>query len=60
VDVPIAGRLIGMFGLPIKLSGAQPTFEKAPSPGEHNAQVLARLADVTPDELERLKTSGAV
>ncbi|MBO4227363.1 CoA transferase [Bradyrhizobium neotropicale] len=61
VNVPIAGKLIGMFGLPIKLSGTKQTsFEKAPLPGEHNADVLSRLADVTPAELERLKASGAV
>ncbi len=61
VNVPVAGQLIGMFGLPIKLSGAdQTSFEKAPMPGEHNADVLARLAGVTPDELARLKASGAI
>lgn len=61
VDVPIAGKLIGMFGLPIKLSGAgQMSFEKAPLPGEDNAEVLSRLADVTAAELARLKASGAI
>jgi CoA:oxalate CoA-transferase len=61
VEVPIAGELIGMFGLPIKLSGtAHPSFEKAPSPGEHNALVLSRLADVMAGELDRLKASGAI
>ncbi len=61
VNVPIAGKLVGMFGQPIKLSG-QPdiAFEKAPAPGEHNEQVLARLAGVTPEEYERLKTAGAI
>ncbi len=61
VNVPIAGKLIGMFGQPIKLSG-QPeiAFEKAPAPGEHNELVLARLAGVTPEEYARLKTSGAI
>ena len=61
VNVPVAGKLIGMFGQPIKLSAAEVTsFEKAPLPGEHNADVLARFADVTPDELARLKGSGAI
>lgn len=61
VDVPIAGRLIGMFGQPIKLSRATGmTFEKAPMPGEHNELVFSRLAGVTPAEFERLKTAGAV
>lgn len=61
VNVPIAGRLLGMFGQPIKLSGlTEIAFEKAPAPGEHNELVLARLAGVTPDEFEKLKTSGAI
>ena len=61
VDVPIAGKLIGMFGLPIKLSGQQEVpIEKAPAPGEHNALVLAKLAGITGEELERLKTAGAI
>lgn len=61
VNVPIAGRLLGMFGQPIKLSGLTDiAFEKAPAPGEHNELVLGRLAGVMPDEFERLKTSGAI
>jgi CoA:oxalate CoA-transferase len=61
VNVPIADRLLGMFGQPIKLSGLTDiAFEKAPAPGEHNELVLARLAGVTPDEFTRLKTSGAI
>jgi len=61
VNVPIAGKLIGMFGQPIKLSGqSEIAYEKAPAPGEHNELVLARLAGVTPEEYARLKTSGAI
>lgn len=61
VNVPIAGKLIGMFGLPIKLSGQQGApIEKAPAPGEHNALVLAKLAGIAGEELERLKTAGAI
>jgi CoA:oxalate CoA-transferase len=61
VNVPIAGRLLGMFGQPIKLSGlTEIAFEKAPAPGEHNELVLRRLAGITPAEFERLKTSGAI
>ena len=61
VNVPIAGKLIGMFGLPIKLSG-QPdiTNEKAPAPGEHNGLVFEKLAGIAADELARLKTAGAI
>jgi CoA:oxalate CoA-transferase len=61
VNVPIAGRLIGMFGLPIKLSGSPDvSFEKAPFPGEHNAKVLTALADVTSAELDSLAKSGVI
>ncbi|MCO5132687.1 MAG: CoA transferase [Xanthobacteraceae bacterium] len=61
VEVPVAGRLVGMFGQPIKLSGATGSvFEKAPSPGEHNEQVLTRFAGVSAAELTRLKASGAI
>ena len=61
VDVPIAGKLIGMFGLPIKLSAQQAApIEKAPAPGEHNALVFGKLAGIAGDEIDRLKTAGAI
>ncbi|TNV09748.1 CoA transferase [Brucella pecoris] len=61
VNVPVAGKLIGMFGLPIKLSGKQETDnEKAPAPGEHNALVLEKLVGIGAEELDRLKTAGAI
>lgn len=61
VDVPIGAKMIGMFGLPIKLSGRKEApNEKAPAPGEHNRLVFSRLADIAEDELEKLKTAGAI
>ncbi|EUB99393.1 Formyl-CoA transferase [Rhizobium sp. CF080] len=61
VNVPIAGKLIGMFGMPIKLSGHEEApNEKAPGPGEHNALVFEKLAGIGANELERLKTAGAI
>ncbi|MBX9459337.1 MAG: CoA transferase [Rhizobium sp.] len=61
VNVPIAGKLIGMFGLPIKLSGqANAPIEKAPAPGEHNALVFAELAGIDAAELDRLKAARAI
>lgn len=61
VNVPIAGRMIGMFGLPIKLSGREEEpNEKAPSPGEHNTLVFSQLLGIAEDELERLKAAGAI
>ncbi len=61
VDVPVAGQAVRMFGNAIKLSGdTNPTFAPAPAPGEHNRQVLERLAGITAAEYERLKASGAI
>jgi CoA:oxalate CoA-transferase len=61
VNVPIAGKLVGMFGLPIKLSGREEVpNEKAPAPGEHNALVFEKLAGVGADELDRLRNAGAI
>lgn len=61
VNVPIAGKLIGMFGLPIKLSGQEEgPIEKAPAPGEHNALVFGKLAGIGAAALQQLKTAGAI
>lgn len=61
VDVPVAGRPVGMFGQPIKLSGrTEGPNDKAPAPGEHNRLVFATLAGIDADELERLKAEGAI
>ena len=61
VNVPIAGKLVGMFGLPIKLSGREEApNEKAPAPGEHNALVFEKLAGIAADELDRLRNAGAI
>lgn len=61
VNVPVAGKLIGMFGLPIKLSGREEEpNDKAPAPGEHNDLVFAKLAGITSEEVARLKKAGAI
>lgn len=61
VKVPIAGKLIGMFGLPIKLSGAvEAAPQSAPAPGEHNELILGKLAGLSPEELHALKAEGAI
>jgi CoA:oxalate CoA-transferase len=61
VNVPVAGKLIGMFGLPIKLSGSsQITCDKAPAPGEHNALVYSRLAGISAAEFEIMLAKGAI
>jgi len=61
VNIPIAGRLVRMFGLPIKLSRTPGNpCAKAPNPGEHNGFVYSRLVGLTPDELSRLAREGAI
>ncbi|MGH6939706.1 CaiB/BaiF CoA transferase family protein [Hypericibacter sp.] len=61
VNVPVAGKLVRMFGLPIKLSGAPGSVcRKAPNPGEHNALVYSRLVGLTSEELAKLSQEGTI
>lgn len=61
VKVPVAGKLVRMFGLPIKLSGTPGNAcAKAPDPGEHNEFVFSRLAGLTPDEVAKFAAEGAI
>ena len=61
VNVPVGGKLIGMFGLPIKLSGREEEpNQKAPAPGEHNALVFEQLAGIDASALDKLKNAGAI
>ena len=61
LNVPIAGKLIGMFGLPIKLSGAaEEVPQAAPAPGEHNDLILAELVGLSLQEVSELKIGGAI
>jgi CoA:oxalate CoA-transferase len=61
VKVPVAGKLVRMFGLPIKLSGTPGNAcAKAPNPGEHNTFVYSRLVGLTPEELSKLAEDGAI
>jgi CoA:oxalate CoA-transferase len=61
VKVPVGGKLVRMFGLPIKLSGTPGNAcAKAPNPGEHNTFVYSRLVGLTPEELSKLAEDGAI
>ncbi|RJG41657.1 CoA transferase [Mesorhizobium sp. DCY119] len=61
VKVPVGGKLVRMFGLPIKLSGTPGNAcAKAPNPGEHNTFVYSRLVGLTPEELSKLAQDGAI
>lgn len=61
VSVPVAGKLVRMFGLPVKLSSTPGNpCAKAPRPGEHNAFVYGRLAGLSAEEVERLAETGAI
>jgi crotonobetainyl-CoA:carnitine CoA-transferase CaiB-like acyl-CoA transferase len=61
VDVDYPQGRVGMFGTPIKLSGTPADARgTAPRLGQHNAEVYADLLGIDSDELQRLKTLGAV
>ncbi|UNK43266.1 CoA transferase [Luteimonas sp. S4-F44] len=61
VDVEYPEGRIGMFGTPIKLSRTQADARgRAPRLGEHNAGVYAELLGIDAEELQRLKSLGAV
>lgn len=61
VKVPVAGKLVRMFGLPIKLSGTPGNAcAKAPNPGEHNTFVYSRLVGLTPEEVGKLAEDGVI
>jgi CoA:oxalate CoA-transferase len=61
VNVPVANKLVRMFGLPVKLSRTPGNpVGKAPQPGEHNHFVYSRLAGMTPDEVTGLAERGAI
>lgn len=61
VQVPMGAEMVRMFGQPVKLSGT-PTghYAKAPDVGEHNAEVYARLAGLSADDLARLAQDGVI
>jgi CoA:oxalate CoA-transferase len=53
------GGTIRTIGTPVKFSGLQfPSPRRAPSLGEHTAEVLAEVLGLTPAELDRLGMSG--
>lgn len=61
VNVPVAGKLVRMFGMPIKLSDAQKHVHvKAPEPGEHNAEIYGRLAGLSPEDVAGLAERGVI
>jgi len=61
VKIPVAGQLVRMFGLPIKLSGTPGNAcAKAPNPGEHNTFVYSRLVGLEPEELKKLAEDGVI
>jgi CoA:oxalate CoA-transferase len=61
VNVPVAGKLVRMFGMPIKLSEAQSRDHvKAPEPGEHNAEIYQRLAGLSAEDISGLSQRGVI
>ena len=61
VDVQYPEGKVGMFGTPIQLSATPADAAgHAPRLGQHNARVYADLLGIDADELQRLKSVGAV
>jgi len=61
VNIPVAGKLVRMFGLPVKLSRTPGNAcAKAPDPGEHNNFVYSRLVGLTPEDIRKLAQDGAI
>ena len=58
-DHPVAGR-VKNIGIPIKLSETPGRFQRpAPTLGQHTDEVLSELG-CSPDEIEKLRATGAV
>jgi formyl-CoA transferase len=59
VDYPSRGTY-RTVGCPVKLSDSPTTVTRPPMLGEHTAELLHDLCGLDPDEVKRLKDSGAV
>ena len=60
---PLMGRAVEASGpgFPLKFSGAPAGYDRpSPVPGAHTAEILARLAEISPEALEQLKREGIV
>jgi crotonobetainyl-CoA:carnitine CoA-transferase CaiB-like acyl-CoA transferase len=60
---PLMGHAVEASGpgFPLKFSGAPAGYDRpAPVPGAHTAEILARLAEISPEALEQLKREGIV
>jgi CoA:oxalate CoA-transferase len=61
VDVPYAGGVLEMFGLPVKLSETPgDPRARAPSPGQHNDAVFGTGLGLEPDRLAELRRQGVI
>ncbi|CAA0103392.1 Formyl-CoA:oxalate CoA-transferase [Starkeya nomas] len=59
LDHPTRGKYLTV-GNPIKLSDNDVEVERSPLLGEHTEEILAEVLGLSGDEIERIKTSGAV
>lgn len=59
IDHPTRGKYLTV-GNPIKLSDNDVAVERSPLLGEHTEEILAEVLGLGGDEIERIKTSGAV
>ena len=59
VDFPTRGTY-QTVGCPIKLSDSPAEIVRPPLLGEHTAEILASVCDVSPDDFARLRENGVV
>ena len=60
VDYPERDGTYRTVGCPVKLSDSPAEVARPPTLGEHTADLLAELCDVSPEELARLREEGVV
>ena len=59
VDHPARGKYLSV-GNPVKLSESPSEVLRSPLLGEHTDEILRDVLDYSDDEIEKIRTSGAV
>ncbi len=60
IDYPPRNGIYKTVGCPIKLSDSPATVETPPQLGEHTADLLQELCDVSADDVDRLREEGVI
>lgn len=59
IDVPGIGKL-PFFGSPLHLPASKVDYRPAPSPGQHNAEVLKEYLHMDDEQIKELRSAGVV